>query len=572
MFNSDNGGLAPGQSANAADPRTARLHPLARFGCSQEVASQNMPVDWYEGYYPNGETLHRLPRTLGSEAIARRLMHQLTQDNPFPSEGKMYGVLLVRNDATGQLGVLISFSGLLDGQADVPGWVPPIPGRAQVALAESQTLARLEQMKQELIALHHLPERQRYQELAQFYETARRELGRQHGDRKQQRQQQRQELTATLQGAALAAALESLNEASRQDGMARRRLKQQQDAILAPLKATIDQADAAIRQLKHQRRELSRQLQAQMHATYWLTNFAGETRFLHQLMPTEAMPTGTGDCCAPKLLHHAAIHRLTPLALAEFWWGPPSPTGERRSGEFYGACRERCQPLMGFLLAGSLAPTITGPPALPILFEDAWLIAVNKPAGLLSVPGRSPQTQDSVVSRLRCQRPDLNTLVAVHRLDQDTSGVLLLARNRDTLRHLQRQFHQRSPQKTYDAILTGEVAADRGMIDLPLWSDPGDRPRQKVDHQRGKPSQTAFQVLTRQGGHSRVVFTPLTGRTHQIRVHAADPQGLGMPIVGDRLYGNNPNPPTRLHLHARTLQIHHPQRDRPLHLEAETPF
>ncbi|MGF1497920.1 MAG: pseudouridine synthase [Elainellaceae cyanobacterium] len=554
----------------------ARVHSLSEFGCPNHVATQHTPTDWYEGWYPDGQTLHRLPRTLGAEAIARGLMRQLAQDQPCPPEGKMYGVLLVRHGSTtaGSLGVLVGFSGLLNGQADVAGWVPPIPGREQVALAESQTLALLEQMKQDLIALHHLPERQRYEELAQLYRTARRDLAQHHGDRQRQRQQQRQELTATLQGDALAIALEALNEASRQDGIARRRLKQEQDAALAPLKTTIDRADVTIRQLKQQRRELSRQLQAQMHRAYWLTNFAGETQFLHQLMPTDAIPTGTGDCCAPKLLHYAATHRLTPLGMAEFWWGPAPPSGDRRAGEFYGACRERCQPIMGFLLAGSLSPVAMPPVRFEddwLLFEDDWIIAVNKPAGLLSVPGRSRHTQDSIVSRLRCQRPDLETLMAIHRLDQDTSGVLLLARSKDALSHLQRQFHQRRPIKTYEAVLAGEVEQEQGVIDLPLWGNPGDRPRQQVDQQRGKPSQTAFQVLARAGGRSRVMFKPLTGRTHQIRVHAADGQGLGIPILGDRLYGP-PHPQTRLHLHASRLLVDHPHLHHPIEFKAPLPF
>jgi len=536
------------------------------FLISNEIGN-NAPSYWYEGRCVQGNLL-RLPRTAAVEAIARKFMQQLAIGSD-RCEGKMYGVLLVKTP-TGQHQILKAFSGLLQGNSEVEGWVPLIPGRDRVAVEEAHTLTRLEAIKQELIRLQQIPARQRYQDCAQQWADCLHQLTLCHRQRKLERQQQRQNLS-DLSGEALVAALRQLDDQSRQDGIDRRRLKQKWDAQLQPLQQEVEQADAQIRELKQQRKLLSRQLQAQMHAVYCLTNFGGESLPLQQLMPDGMMPTGTGDCCAPKLLHYAATHQLEPIALAEFWWGPPPANGDKIQGEFYGACAERCQPLMGFLLSGlpqrwPIATAIDH--SLSILYKDEWLIAVNKPAGLLSVPGRSGDRQDSVLSRLRARYPD-EILTAVHRLDQDTSGILLLARDRQTDRQLRHQFQQRQVDKVYTAILSGVVAVDRGTIDLPLWSDPIDRPYQKVNWQHGKPSLTHFRVIARAGDQTRIEFMPVTGRTHQLRVHAADVSGLGMPIWGDRLYGAHPA--DRLHLHARELSFQHPHRQI-LRLQAETPF
>ncbi|MBD2182060.1 RluA family pseudouridine synthase [Aerosakkonema funiforme] len=530
---------------------------------------------WYEGRCPESGDLLRLPRTAKVEAIAFGLMRFLASDDRYSREGKMYGVLLVQLPS-GEEKVLKAFSGLLCGQSVVEGWVPPIPGRDEVVLQESLTLAQLEAIKQELIALKQLPERQQYENLCREFEQRLLQMNSRHRTNKQERQEKRQILCETLTKEALTVAVEQLDRQSQLDGIERRQLKRQRDDALQPLQQSIEQANVRIRELKQQRKELSRQLQAQMHAAYSLTNFFGKSRSLQQLMPGGSMPTGTGDCCAPKLLHYAATHNLKPLAMAEFWWGPPSPNGDKIPGEFYGACAERCQPLMGFLLSGlsgkdAIAHNCFIERSLPIIYEDEWLIAVNKPAGLLSVPGRYRDRIDSVLSRLRHQLPDGMETFAVHRLDLETSGILLLARNRQTYVQLSRQFQQRQVSKVYEALLSGSVTIERGTIELPLWGDPQNRPSQQVDEQRGKPSITHFRVMAREGNYTRVEFVPVTGRTHQIRVHAADPRGLGVPILGDRLYGCR-TIANRLHLHARELSFLHPQLGEILHLVTQTPF
>ncbi|MEM6433577.1 MAG: RluA family pseudouridine synthase [Cyanobacteria bacterium P01_D01_bin.115] len=544
------------------------LHSLADFGLSDRLPPNSPVTDWYEGTCSQTQVLLRLPRTEFVEAIARGLMQQLAAAPP-PPEGKMYGVLLVTTP-TGELAVLKAFSGLLGGSSEWAGWVPPMPGRTQVSLSERLTLLRLEALKTEILTLQQLPQRLELEELTQCYAERLQVLSSRHRQRKQARDHQRQAMTAnaTLSPEAAALALAELVKQSQQEGGERRRLKRDRETELQPLRAAITQADARIRTLKQERKALSQQLQAQMHAAYSLTNFAGATRSLSRLWPT-GLPTGTGDCAAPKLLHYAASHQLNPLALAEFWWGADS--GDKQAGQFYGPCRDRCQPIMGFLLSGLDSPPTPDRLADTViarLYEDDALVVVNKPSGLLAVPGRTADQQDSVLSRLRCQldRP----LTAPHRLDKGTSGLLVLAKTAAAHRHLSDQFAQRQVKKVYEAILSQPIRQSQGTIDLPLWRDPSDRPKTCVEFQRGKPSLTEFRVLT-PGARPRLGFVPHSGRTHQLRVHAAHPQGLNAPIVGDTLYGAKAQS-ERLQLHARSIKFVHPTTGQSMDFNCPVPF
>ncbi len=529
---------------------------------------------WYEGICPySGERL-RLPRTLQVEAIAKDLMQELTQ--AISTEGKMYGILLTES-ATGEQIILKAFSGLLNGESYLDGWVPPIAGREKVAIDESITLNKLATIKQELIELSQIPERLEYAVRSPEYESQLQALRDRHQISKQHRQVRRS-LNEEINS-------QDLDRESQLEKMARRDFKRDRDLVLLPLKAAIAKADARMIALKQERRELSRTLQTQMHHAYVLTNFAGEMRSLRQLITEGAMPTGMGDCCAPKLLDYAATNNLTPSAMAEFWHGKPSPDGYKVQGEFYGACVERCQPLMGFLLSGRRSPPdplkkekIQVPlfkgdlgGSLPIIYEDEYLIAIAKPAGLLSVPGRYLDTQDSVYSRLCQYFGDTISLYPVHRLDRQTSGILLFARDLDSLRNLHQQFQQRKIHKVYEALLSGKGEKNHGTIDLPLWGNPENRPYQQVDFERGKPSVTEFQIIGQEGCYSRIEFVPLTGRTHQLRVHAVDPRGLGLTVLGDRLYGCRAAT-DRLHLHARELTFVHPRSQEVIHLQIPVPF
>ncbi len=560
------------------------FQPLETFVDGATLAHSPTAHYHYQGHCPRTGQYYTLPRTPLAEAVAQGLMAQLKETSQ--PEGKMYGVLLVK-DTDGRVGVLKAFSGLWQGQDELPGWVPPMPGRERVALQEARTLDQLKAIKERLVTLQTLPDRTLYGQLQADCARDRSQLNQRHRDRKQTRDRHRQTLGHTLAGETLTQALAKLEQESRGDKAELRAFKQQWRDCLAPLESVIQAADAEMATLKRQRRDLSRQLQADMHAAYQLTNFAGESVAIQSL---GKLPTGTGDCCAPKLLHTAVQYGLTPLAMAEFWWG--TAQGDRTPGEFYGACAERCQPILGFLLSGLSAQVLGStdipvgaqhaaplPPRpiegiqpgfeLPVLYQDPWIIAVDKPAGLLSVPGRYGDRQDSVLTRLSLARPDDTFLQPVHRLDQDTSGVLMLALDGETHRRLSQQFQRRQVQKTYQAIVTGHVAQPAGLIDLPLWGDPTQRPRQQVNWQHGKPSQTKYEVLAREGDSTRIAFYPLTGRTHQLRVHAA--YGLNAPIVGDRLYGHS-EPGQRLHLHAQSLQFTHPHSQAAMFLDSAVPF
>jgi tRNA pseudouridine32 synthase / 23S rRNA pseudouridine746 synthase len=533
------------------------LWPLSEFGLSAvDVTDPQWAIatDRYEAICPiTGDRLS-LPRTRLAEAIAQNLMQQFDQDADYAVEGKMYGILLVA-DRSGELGILKSFSGLFQGQAEQPGWVPPIPGRQLVADAEQTTLQQLADLKQQLIDLDQLPDarsavgdhRAEYQNLKAQFDRQLQDLNAVHRDRQTQRQTQRELLAQTLTPEELAPQLAHLTRQSQMDGIEKRNLKRDRDSLLQPLKNKSDSIEQQIQTLKQQRKQLSQQLQAQMHEAAAVMNFLGVSKSLRELMPG-GIPTGTGECCMPKLLHYAASHQLRPIAIAEFWWG--SDTSDHIQGEFYGPCVPRCQPLLGFMLGGLNQPTL----GFEVRFEDDWLIVVDKPSGLLSVPGRYMATQDSVLRRLQLGRPDV-AWRSVHRLDQDTSGLLVVAKDAATAKHLQQQFQTGNVTKYYEALLASVIPEINGIIRLPLALDETHRPYQIVDRQRGKSSQTRYRVIAPMTSETRIEFEPLTGRTHQLRVHAAI--GLGAAIVGDRLYGQA-SEGERLHLHAKSIQFLHP--------------
>lgn len=279
-------------------------------------------------------------------------------------------------------------------------------------------------------------------------------------------------------------------------------------------------------------------------------------------------PSGAGECCAPKLLQYALTHGLKPLQLAEFWVGAPSKTEIRQEGAFYAPCSGRCVPILRHMTIGLDDLEIEGVrelgnervSELEILFEDDYIIVINKPAGLLSVPGKTDEP--SAESLLHAK--------AVHRLDQDTSGLLVLAKTPEVYKTLQSYFQRRDIYKRYEAVCVMNEGmselVNEGMIDLPLLPNPYDRPRQMVDREHGKPAITRYVIRERRADGTMLVdFFPLTGRTHQLRVHAAHPEGLNAPIVGDRLYGQ---PAERLMLHAAEIRFVHPVTQQEMHFFA----
>jgi len=337
-----------------------------------------------------------------------------------------------------------------------------------------------------------------------------------------------------------------------------------------------EQAEA----LTIERKLMSERLQAWLFRQYRLLNGRGETRDLvtvwqdYHCSPRirkryPMPPGGTGDCCAPKLLQYAYSHQLKPLCMAEFWWGDSPKTMIRHHGQFYPACRGKCKPVLTWMLQGldvDPNPEEAGFPHLQIetVYEDEALAVINKPSGLLSVPGRAEYYSVATIAKERWPGA-----TPVHRLDMGTSGLMIIAKNMEAFHHLQDQFVRRTVKKRYIALVEGIVKEPEGRITLPLLCDPINRPRQVVDYRRGKSAVTEYEVLETLGDKTLVALYPHTGRTHQLRMHCAHPDGLGCPIVGDELYGRKAD---RLCLHCDQIEFAHPVTGERMSFNLPNPF
>jgi tRNA pseudouridine32 synthase / 23S rRNA pseudouridine746 synthase len=498
-----------------------------------------------------------------------------------PEGGKMFGVLVVQQP-DGRIGFLRSFSGMLAGQWELPGFVPPLFDREARPRVEPAGEAMVKGLLARAEALHTSPElvslRTAHEAQKLRHAEEREAMRARHEQRKQRRHARRAELTASgsLTEAERREALHALDQESRGDKAERRRLEAAQEEARRAVQPKRARLERRLRALERLRRIVCRVLMKRIHDTYAVPNARGERRSLRTLYASGEPPSGAADCAAPKLLAHAFQHGLRPLALAEFWWGAPPSAGGRVAGALYAACKDKCGPLLPFMLEGlrvspprTFSPRAAAAKDLAIVFEDAWLVVVDKPCGLLSVPARDTAVTDSVLARLRARYPQAVGPLLVHRLDLDTSGLLVAALDPETYADLQRQFTRREVQKRYVAWVEGDVRGEQGTIDLPMRVDILDRPRQIHDPIHGKSAVTEWHVLERKGARTRVAFFPRTGRTHQLRVHAAHPLGLGAPIVGDRLYGHEAD---RLYLHAERLSFRHPRTGQPVSFERPAPF
>ncbi len=338
-----------------------------------------------------------------------------------------------------------------------------------------------------------------------------------------------------------------------------------------------------------ERRQRSQDLQLWLFHQYNILNARGETHDLVEVWRDyhcspriqrryPLPPGGTGDCCAPKLLQYAYLNHLKPVCMAEFWWGPSPKSEIRHHGQFYPACRGKCKPVLTWMLQGldvDPSPDAEGFPKLDIsvVYEDDSIAIVDKPSGLLSVPGRTERHSVATIAQQRWPGSLL-----VHRLDMWTSGLLVVAKNRNAYRNLQQQFSEHTVEKRYVALLSGPWPAGkptRGTISLPLYADPMNRPRQVVDYTLGKPAVTDYELVDstpssrREQGEALIALYPHTGRTHQLRMHCAHEDGLGCPIKGDELYGQSAD---RLYLHAEQITLTHPTTGQRVHFTSKCPF
>ena len=507
--------------------------------------------------YPFCYTPHPLC-VMAAEEVQNHLSKQSDWQEEL-SQGKMFGVLIVQTE-DGSIGYLTAFSGILAGKNIHPYFVPPV-----YDLLQPQGFFKIEEENISAInrRIRRLEEDKKYIDL-------------------------RSNLTQTTQSAqdALSIAKIQLKEAKEKRELLRKTgqldAKEEADLIresqfqkaeykrlerswkdkIASLQVEAGNWEKQIQELKAERKVRSAALQQQLFEQFRMLNYRGEVKTLCDIFEQtvhKTPPAGAGECAAPKLLQQAYLHHWKPIAMAEFWWGNSPKNEVRHHGYFYPACKGKCEPILRHMLQGleveanpMQQEAERGNEKLNIVYEDQWLLIINKPAGMLSVPGKERQT--SIYDLVRKAYPEAEGPMIVHRLDMATSGLLIIAKDKKTHQHLQAQFKNRSIRKKYIALLDGIVPEDESTIELPLCPNPLDRPRQMVDTQYGKPAITYYQVLERTDKYTRIAFYPHTGRTHQLRVHAAHPSGLHCPIIGDELYGKKDK---RLCLHAESIEFIH---------------
>lgn len=475
--------------------------------------------------------------------------------------GKMFGVLVVKNK-TGKIGFLCAFSGKLAGENHHPFFVPPVFDmlvedgffrKEEKRLNEFNK--QIENLQNDPSYLHLLDKKILLtNEASEAIQVIKKSIAVGKAVRKTLRekaiQNEDQQILSTLEK-------ESIRE--------QYHLKEQR----ANWKLNLDEVEKqiAVKEnemlcLKALRKKQSSALQHELFENYTFLNSLGNKKNLGELFLTtfaQKPPAGAGECAAPKLLQYAFNHGLQPITLAEFWWGQSPKSEIRVHGNFYPACRGKCGPILAHMLKGLKVaenPMLKNPAegkSIEIIYQDDYIAVINKPAEFLAVPGIN--IKDSVAERMRIAFPNATGPLVVHRLDMATSGLMLIALTSAVYIALQKQFIDRKIQKEYEALLEGTLSQDKGEIRLPLRLDIDDRPRQLVCFKHGKSALTHWEVIERKDGRTRVIFKPITGRTHQLRVHAAHSLGLNAPIVGDDLYGKMEN---RLYLHAAQIIFTHP--------------
>lgn len=487
-------------------------------------------------------------------------------------KGKMFGVLIVRT-SNGQTGYLAAFSGNLCGSNSHSFFVPPV-----YDLLKPDGFFKIEE--EQISAINHqigqLQNCDRYLELQQKMEreTASSQQALSEARKvlkaaKEKREQRRLHRPNENEQAAM------IRESQYQKAEFKR-LERYWKEQISEIKTELESFSSQIEALKAERRNRSAALQQKLFQQFNFLNAKGETKNLCAIFEETVQktpPAGAGECAAPKLLQYAYLSGLSPIAMAEFWWGESPKTEIRHHGYYYPSCRGKCEPILRHMLQGlNVEPAPSERYSLSqnmpeILFEDQWLLVLHKPEGVLSVPGKSEE--QSIYSLLRARYPEATGPLVVHRLDMATSGLLLAAKTQEVHRHLQVQFENRSIKKRYIALLDGILPEEEGVIDLPICPDYLDRPRQMVNEELGKTAITRYRVMDRKNGQTRIAFFPLTGRTHQLRVHAAHPLGLNCPIVGDELYGRKAE---RLYLHAEYLEFIHPVSGQRMVIEKKAEF
>ena len=547
--------------------------------------------------YPFHYTPHPLC-VLAAEEVKEYIANRKEWQEELAS-GKMFGVLIVQtdngitNNEENQIGYLAAFSGNLAGKNLHPYFVPPVYDLLQpegfFKIEEEQISAINIRIRELENSSSYLGSKEKWKIETKHAKAVLNQAKAELKMAKKAREIRRQsspELSEEEQA--------SLIRESQYQKAEYKRLEKEWKKRLEELETEVRHFDIEIERLKTERKERSAALQRKLFEQFRMLNAQGEVKDLYTIFEQTVQkvpPAGAGECALPKLLQYAYLHQLKPLAMAEFWWGDSPKNEIRHHGYYYPSCKGKCEPSLQHMLQGlevdenPLLNPVHEEEELEIVFEDEWLLVVNKPAGMLSVPGKA-EDRDSVYHRLKKKYPEATGPMIVHRLDMATSGLLLVAKTKEVHQDLQAQFANRSIKKRYVAVLDGIVLPERtgntGRIELPLCLNPLDRPRQMVSSEHGKEAITEYQIISESERitsasentfnesnridesersinesrkYTRIVFYPLTGRTHQLRVHAAHPEGLGCPILGDELYGKKAD---RLYLHAEYIEFRHP--------------
>lgn len=514
---------------------------------------------------------------LAAEQVKKELKsNKLKHD--FGSQGKMFGVLIVKSP-NGELGFLKAFSGKLEQNEQPKSYVPPVFDVHQNGGFFKKAEQQLDLLTEEIQLLKNTPN---YQKLNKKLNKKQKEhqeiILEMKGKLKQNkalRKEERDSKIKTQSPKDYELLNQQLNEISKQEQIVYKKERKALQKSLELLSAELKIEENKIKKKKKERRELSSRIQTAIFESYSFLNAKNKTKNLLELFEKTSFglpPSGAGECCAPRLLQYAYKNNFEAICFTEFWWGESPESEIRMHQQHYPACRGKCGPILQHMLKGL---KVDKDPLVPlhkidsvtVLYEDASVLVVEKPANILSVPGK--EIEYSLASIIQKQFPNIEGPGLVHRLDFETSGIVLVAKNLSCYKALQNQFTARSIRKKYVAILQEPIASDNGKVTLPLRVDLFNRPRQLVCLEHGKNALTKYSIIKNKKTETRIAFYPVTGRTHQLRVHSAHKNGLNSPILGDSLYGTADE---RLYLHAASLVFKHPVTNKKIEINSTVPF
>lgn len=512
-----------------------------------------------------------------SEQVQLYLKEKVNSDSSWKEEldkGKMFGVLIVE-DSSGNIGFVSAYSGNICGYNKWEYFVPPV---YDLLSTDGYFVSE----EAEITAINHnisnTLEGEEYKEICKSIEAYRSEAEIKLSNLKQQMKESKEKRDEMRKSSLTDEEEKQLIRESQFQKAEYKRVEKDWKQKISALTEKKEILDSQISKWKEERKRRSAVLQKKLFSSFRMLNAKGKVKDLCEIFastPQLVPPAGAGECAAPKMLQYAFANGLTPIAMAEFWWGNSPKNEIRRHGYFYPSCKHKCEPILGHMLQGldvednPVERNISEDFKPEILFEDEWIVAVNKPEGVLSVPGKSGN--ESVQTWAQKQYPDATGPMIVHRLDMATSGILLIAKTKEVHQHLQAQFKNRNIKKRYIALLDGLIDGDKGEINLPICPNPNDRPRQTVNFEYGKPALTSFEVINTDAERkiTRIAFYPHTGRTHQLRVHSAHEKGLNTPILGDELYGKKAE---RLYLHAESIEFVHPATNKLISITCKPDF